>query len=179
MAPGPNNCGPTVSDEPVSVDRLTTDCPTHGTVPAHCPRCLGRRGGKRHKGTAWKRKKELDAIEKFSETTSRVLDLQPEARMLVGMAEARKRVSNIAEQLGWPKEEVELLLTEMGLSEGFRYLRQLADRMSPEDRASLREDMQKSVAVALGDCPSRPRQADGGECSHRNSTTCDRNPLTK
>jgi len=46
-----------LADQPVCVERLTTECPTHGTVPVACPRCIGRRGGKRHKGTNWKRKR--------------------------------------------------------------------------------------------------------------------------
>lgn len=151
MAPDPHG-EPMVTHEPVSAERLTAECSTHGTVPVQCPRCIGKRGGKRHKGTTWKRKKELEAIRRFDETTRRVLGLQPEARMLETMAKARKKLQSIGARMGWSKDEVELLFTQMHLDGGMRYLRHLCDRtgMSPEERASLREDIQRTTAFALG-----------------------------
>jgi hypothetical protein len=151
MAPDPENGGPIVTGEPVSVDRLTAECPTHGTVPVRCPRCIGRQGGKRHKGTTWKRKKELEAVKMFDETTRRVLDLQPEVRMLQQMAQARKKLQNLGARMGWSKDEVELLFTELRLDGGMKYLRQLCDRMgmSPEERAEVCKDMQRTSFLAL------------------------------
>lgn len=148
----PSNSGLTATGEPVAVEKLSAECPTHGTVTVHCPRCLGKRGGKQHKGTTWKSKKELEAVEKFGKVFRQVLDLQPAARMLGEIAEARKRVYKIAEKLGWSAEEAELFLTRIHLNQGFRYTRELSDRMgmSVEERAKLAEDMQKSVALALG-----------------------------
>lgn len=139
--------------EQVPVERLTAECPTHGSVPVHCPRCLGRRGGNRHKGTTWKQKKYFEAAEKLSEEVRRLLDLQPEARMLGEIAEARKKVYKIAEQFGWSKDQAELLLTDIRLNQGFEYLRELTDRMgmSPDERTKLREDIQRPVAIVLGD----------------------------
>ena len=153
MVPEPCNGGLMPTKEPVSLDRLTAECPIHGTVTVRCPRCLGRRGGKRHKGTTWNRKKELEAIEEFGETARRVLDLQPEVRMLEEMAKDRKKLQDLGVRMGWSKDEVELLFTELRLNGGLKYLRHLCDRMgmSPEERAGLCEEMQKSLAVALGD----------------------------
>jgi hypothetical protein len=148
MTRDPHNGGPTVTEESVPVDRLTAECPTHGTVPVHCPRCLGRRGGKRHKGTTWKRK----MLHKDIETARRLLDIQPEARVFEQMAEARKKIQSLGARMGWSKDEVELLFTQMQLDGGIRHLRQLCDRMgmSPEERARECEDMQRTIALALG-----------------------------
>ena len=69
------------------------------------------------------------------------------------MAEARKRLQDIGARMGWSKDEAELFFTQLRLDGGMTYLRHLCDRMgmSPEERGELREGMQKSVAVALGD----------------------------
>ena len=73
--------------------------------------------------------------------------------MLGEIAEARKKVYKIAEQFGWSKDQAELLLTDIRLNQGFEYLRELTDRMgmSPDERTKLREDIQRSLAIVLGD----------------------------
>ena len=147
----PSNHGLSATDEPVAVEKLSAECSVHGKVSVHCPRCLGKRGGKRHKGTTWKSKKELEAVEKFGEMARRVLDLQPEAKLLEELAEDHKRFQSIAEHLGWSKDETQLHFTRMLLAQGIQHLRDLsvAMGMTAEERTKLAEDMQKSVVLAL------------------------------
>jgi len=47
-----------VTSEPIARDRLTAECPAHGTVPVVCPRCAGKQGGRAHRGTTWESKKQ-------------------------------------------------------------------------------------------------------------------------
>jgi hypothetical protein len=130
------------------LEKLFAECPTHGTVSMVCPRCAGKVGGKAHRGTRSRRKKELKALE----DARRVLDVHPEAKMLENMAEDRKRFQALADRLGWTRQERELWFTRMFLADGVRHLGELSDGMGlpPEERAKLREDMQESVALALG-----------------------------
>lgn len=136
-----------IAEENVTVEKLSAECPTHGTVPVVCPRCAGKAGGKRHKGTTWKRKK----LHKDMETARRLLDILPEARMFEEMAAERKEFQELADKIGLTKGEHELLLTLLRLDNGMDYLKHICDRigMSPVERARLREDMQRSVALAL------------------------------
>lgn len=147
MALDSSNGDSMATDNPVAVEKLSVECPVHGTVPVVCPRCAGKRGGKQHKGTTWKRKR----LDKDMETARRLLDILPEAKMLEQMAEERKRFQILADRLGWTKDERELLFTEMHLDHGISHLREVCDRMGlpPEERAKLHEDLQKMIAVAL------------------------------
>lgn len=72
--------------------------------------------------------------------------------MLVEMAEARKKLQDLGARMAWSKDEVELFFTQLRLDGGMAYLRNLCDRMgmSPEERAELLADLQKSLAAALG-----------------------------
>lgn len=130
-----------------ALEKLSAECPIHGTVPVVCPRCAGKAGGKAHRGTRSRRKKDLEALA----DARRVLDVYPEAKMLEQMAEERKRFQILADRLGWTKDERELLFTEMHLDRGISHLREVCDRMGlpPEERAKLHEDLQKMIAVAL------------------------------
>jgi hypothetical protein len=131
-----------------ALERLSADCPIHGRVPVVCPRCAGKAGGKAHRGTRSRRNKELKALE----DARRVLDVYPEVKMLEEMAQERKSFQRLADRLGWTRQERELCFTRMFLADGMRHLGELSDGMGlpPEERARLREDMQESVALALG-----------------------------
>jgi hypothetical protein len=143
-----SNRAPVAADEPVTVPHLIADCPTHGTVPVVCPRCAGKAGGKRHKGTTWKRKR----LDKNMETARRLLDILPEARMLEEMAVERKQFQDLADKIGLTKGERELLLTRLRLDSGMDYLKHICDRMgmSADERAKLRDELQKTISLALG-----------------------------
>jgi hypothetical protein len=144
----PANGDPMITDNPVAVEKLSSECPTHGMVPVVCPRCAGKQGGKRHKGTTWKRKR----LHKDMETARRLLDILPEASILEEMAAERQEFQDLADKMGLTKDERELLLTRMRLVSGMDYLEHICDRMrmSPEERARLRENMQKEMSLALG-----------------------------
>jgi hypothetical protein len=136
-----------ITDENVTVEKLSAECPTHGMVPVVCPRCAGKVGGKAHRGTRSRRNKQLKALA----DARRVLDVYPEAKMLEEMASERKEFQDLADKIGLTNGEHELLLTRLRLDSGMDYLKHICDRigMSPVERARLREDMQRSVALAL------------------------------
>lgn len=147
---GESPCGTGDSDADtakVTVHKLSAECPTHGNVPVVCPRCAGKAGGKAHRGTRSRRKKELKALA----DARRVLDISTEAKMLEDLASERKEFQDLADKMKWTKDERELVFTEIHLDQGISHLRELADRMgmSPDERAKLLTDMQKMVALAL------------------------------
>lgn len=148
---GESSCGTGDSDAhtaKVTVHKLSAECPTHGAVPVACPRCAGKAGGKAHRGTRSRRKNDLKALA----DARRVLDISPEATMLEEMATERKEFQDLADKMGLTEDEKELAFTRMHLSQGMNYAKYICDRMgmSPEERAKLLEDMQKSAALALG-----------------------------
>lgn len=129
----------------VNVHKLSAECPAHGTVPVVCPRCAGTAGGKAHRGTQSRRKKELEALE----TVRRTLDLEPAAQTVEAIAEDRRECQELAANTG---DDAEYLFARLSLlPEALNYLRRACDqlRMSPEERAKLLEEMQKTVALAL------------------------------
>jgi hypothetical protein len=143
----PVNGDPMVTDEPVSADRLTAECPVHGTVPVVCPRCAGKAGGRAHRGTRSRRKKELEALE----TTRRVLDVHPAAQIIEAMAEDRRQCHELAAKTG---DDGDYLFARLSLLPGaLNYLQHACDRlrMSPEEKTKLREELQKTISLALSD----------------------------
>jgi hypothetical protein len=129
------------------LEKLSAECPTHGTVPVVCPRCAGKAGGRAHRGTRSKHTKGLEALE----TARRALHASPEVKLLEEIAEEQKRFQALADRLGWTKDERDYWLTNMLLDAGVIHLGELCDRMGLplEERTWLRENRKEKIAVAL------------------------------
>jgi hypothetical protein len=98
-----------VADNPVAVEKLSVQCPTHGTVAVACPRCAGKAGGKAHRGTTWKRKKALEAMQ----TARRLLRASPVLKAFVEQAEHEKQLESMCDALGMSAEERDKLRQDM------------------------------------------------------------------
>lgn len=89
-----------------AVATLLAKCPSHGTVVVVCPRCAGKAGGKRHKGTSWRRKQ----LHRDMETARRLVKASPVLKALIGEAEQLHRLCHT---LGLPVEARDKLLADM------------------------------------------------------------------
>jgi hypothetical protein len=118
----PVNGDPMVTDNPVAVEKLSVECPIHGTVPVVCPRCAGEVGGRAHRGTTWKRKKAMEAMQ----TARRLLRASPVLRAFVEQAEQEMRFQSLCDTLGMSAEEKDKLREDMI---GLNLALELADRV--------------------------------------------------
>lgn len=92
--------------ELVPVERLSAECSIHGTVPVVCPRCIGKCGGRHHKGTTWKRKQ----LHREMETARRLLRASPVLKAFIDEAGQLQRLCNT---IGLSAEERNQLLANM------------------------------------------------------------------
>jgi hypothetical protein len=63
---------PSQSDKP-ELERLTAECSHHGTVHPVCPKCAGKVGGRKHKGTHWRGREKLQLAREELAVAERVL----------------------------------------------------------------------------------------------------------
>jgi hypothetical protein len=80
-------------------EKLSAECPTHGTVSVVCPQCAGKAGGKAHRGTRSRRKKELEALQ----DARWVCEASPP--LMQTLAEQEKRFQAVCDKLGMSAEE--------------------------------------------------------------------------
>jgi hypothetical protein len=141
------------TDDKVTLEKLSAECPTHGTVPVVCPRCAGKVGGKRHKGTTWKLKKELKALE----DARRVYNASPLLQALAEQAEEEKKFRLLCDKLGASAEERAAMREDMIRRSLFR---ELADRAgwTPEQRLQVLSLLDPDMAQNIH--PNLPRSED-------------------
>ena len=99
LSPGAAGCDAPADN--VRLEKLSAECPTHGTVPVVCPRCAGKAGGMAHRGTRSRRKKDLAALE----DARRMYDASPLLQALAEQADQEERFQGLCDKLGMSAQE--------------------------------------------------------------------------
>ena len=84
---------PSQPDHP-ELERLTAECPQHGTVHPVCPKCAGKVGGRAHRGTHWRGRKELELAREELAMAERVLEAYYDSVRRMRECEAQARPKN-------------------------------------------------------------------------------------
>jgi hypothetical protein len=87
--------------------KLTAQCLHHGTVHPVCPKCAGKVGGKRHAGTQWRGREELQLAREELAMAERVLEAYYDSvrRMHECEAQARAKYKSGRSPIDLPEED--------------------------------------------------------------------------